>query len=288
MKLSSMTLLFRDQRGTTDLIPTDEAIRRMAAAGFDAVDVNLVLICNRGMNLHTDEWKIEAEKIAMAAADTGIELAQCHLPFKGKRVHYKAPEDWEFYHQMFFRAIDVASFLGIPWGVVHPETLRESGLSNEECLKITREKNAEYIEHAMKKGVNIAYENMTLGSTPGFCTYVDQLIELIDSYQDDRIGACLDTGHANMVYDDQYEPIIKLGHRLHCLHINDNLGKNDLHMPPFQGTVKWESVIKALREINYPGVLSLEIMLNNAAPDDLKDIGARYALETLKAIERLQ
>lgn len=287
MKLSAMTLLFRDQRDTTDLIPTDDAVRRMAAAGFDAVDVNLVLICNRSIGLHTDEWKKEAEKIAVAAADTGIELAQCHLPFKGKRVNYNSPEEREFYHEMFFRAIDVASFLGIPWGVLHPETLRGSGLSDEECLKITREKNAEYIEHALNKGLNIAYENMTLNTIAGFCTYIDQLIELIDSYHDDRIGACLDTGHANMVYKDQYEPIIKLGHRLHCTHINDNLGKYDLHMPPFEGTVKWESVIKALRDINYPGVLSLEIKLNNAAPNDLKDIGARYALETLRAIERL-
>jgi sugar phosphate isomerase/epimerase len=90
-----------------------------------------------------------------------------------------------------------------------------------------------------------------------------------------------------MVYKDQYEPIIKLGHRLHCTHINDNLGTDDLHLAPFSGTVKWESVIRALREINYPGVLNLEIGLNNEATDKLKEAGAIYALETLKALNTL-
>ena len=287
MKLCGMTLLYRDIRGSKDKMPIDEAVRRIAAAGFDAVDANLVMICNNTLRLHTDDWKYEAEKIALAVQETGIELAQCHLPFKGKKVKWHTPEELAYYYEMFYRAIDVAGFLGIPWGVIHPERFIGQNLSDEECCKINHETNDKYIEYALNKGVNIAYENMALGAKAGYCAYIDQLVDLIDSYADPRIGACLDTGHANMVYDDQYEPILKLGHRLHCTHINDNLGKDDLHLAPFSGTVKWESVIKGLREINYPGVLNLEIGINNSATDNLKDAGAKYALETLKAIESL-
>lgn len=287
MKLCGMTLLYRDIRGSKDKMPIDEAVRRIAAAGFDAVDANLVMICNNTLRLHTDDWKYEAEKIALAVQETGIELAQCHLPFKGKKVKWHTPEELAYYYEMFYRAIDVAGFLGIPWGVIHPERFIGQNLSDEECRRINHETNDKYIEYALNKGVNIAYENMALGAKAGYCAYIDQLVDLIDSYADPRIGACLDTGHANMVYDDQYEPILKLGHRLHCTHINDNLGKDDLHLAPFSGTVKWESVIKGLRDINYPGVLNLEIGLNNSATDNLKDAGAKYALETLKAIESL-
>ena len=287
MKLCGMTLLYRDIRGSKDKMPIDEAVRRIAAAGFDAVDANLVMICNKTLRLHTDDWKYEAERIALAVQETGIELAQCHLPFKGKKVKWHTPEELAYYYEMFYRAIDVAGFLGIPWGVIHPERFIGQNLSDEECCRINHETNDKYIEYALNKGVNIAYENMVLGAKVGYCAYIDQLVDLIDSYADPRIGACLDTGHANMVYDDQYEPILKLGHRLHCTHINDNLGKDDLHLPPFSGTVKWESVIKGLREINYPGVLNLEIGINNSATDNLKDAGAKYALETLKAIESL-
>lgn len=287
MKLSGMTLLFRDIRGSKEKIPIHESVRRIANAGFDAVDLNLVMICNKTLRLHGDDWKYEAEQIALAIQETGIEVAQCHLPFRGKRINCHTPEDLAYYYEMFYRAIDVASFLNVPWGVIHPDTLKGSGLSDEECCKLNHENNDKYIEYALNRGLNIAYENMTLGKCAGYCTYVDQLIHLIDSYKDDRIGACLDTGHANMVYKDQYEPIIKLGHRLHCTHINDNLGTDDLHLAPFSGTVKWESVIRALREINYPGVLNLEIGLNNEATDKLKEAGAIYALETLKTLTTL-
>lgn len=287
MKLCGMTLLFRDIRGSKEKMPIDESVRRIAAAGFDAVDLNLVMICNKTLRLHTEDWKYEAEKIALAVQESGIEIAQCHLPFRGKKVNCHTPEDLEYYYEMFYRAIDVAGFLKVPWGVIHPDTFKGKNLSDDECCKLNHERHDKYIEYALNQGINIAYENMTLGTQAGYCTYVDQLVHLIDSYADPRIGACLDTGHANMVYDDQYEPILKLGHRLHCTHINDNLGKDDLHLAPFSGTIRWERVIKGLRDINYPGVLNLEIGLNNEATDKLKDEGAKYALETLKAIESL-
>jgi sugar phosphate isomerase/epimerase len=232
------------------------------------------------MRLHGDDWKTEVEKIAQAVNDTGIKLAQCHLPFKGKKVKCHTPEDLEYYYTMFYRAIDVAAFLEIPWGVIHPNTFKGQTLSDDECVRINHEENDRYIEYALNKNVNIAYENMV----NGYCTSVDQLADLIDSYKDNRIGACLDTGHANTYYKDQYEAIVRLGHRLRCTHINDNNGKDDLHLAPFSGTVKWESVMKALRDINYPGVLNLEIGINNTAPENLKDSGAKYALDTLRSL----
>jgi hypothetical protein len=42
--------------------------------------------------------------------------------------------------------------------------------------------------------------------------------------------------------------------------------------------------MKALRDINYPGVLNLEIGINNTAPENLKDAGAKYALDTLRSL----
>lgn len=287
MKLSGMTLLYRDIRGSKEKMLISDALRRLSGVGFEYADLNLVMICNRVLGLHGDDWKVEAEKIALAAEETGIKIAQCHLPFKGKKVKCHTPEDLEFYYEMFYRAIDVAAFVGVPWAVIHPNTLKGKNLSDDECARINHEENDRYIEYALNKNIKIAYENMTLGNCAGYCTYVDQLVHLIDSYSDDRIGACLDTGHANMVYDDQYEAILKIGHRLHCTHINDNLGKDDLHLPPFSGTVKWETVMKALRDINYSGVLNLEIGLNNEAPDNLKDAGAKYALETLRSLTTL-
>ena len=124
MKLSGMTLLYRDIRGSNEKMPISDALRRLSGVGFEYADLNLVMICNRVLGLHGDDWKVEAEKIALAAEETGIKIAQCHLPFKGKKVKCHTPEDLEFYYEMFYRAIDVAAFVGVPWAVIHPNTLK--------------------------------------------------------------------------------------------------------------------------------------------------------------------
>ncbi len=74
---------------------------------------------------------------------------------------------------------------------------------------------------------------------------------------------------------------------LNCTHLNDNFGKDVLHLAPFSGNIKWETVMKGLRDINYTGTLNLGIGINSLAPNELKDIGAMYALETLKEMVKL-
>lgn len=45
---------------------------------------------------------------------------------------------------------------------------------------------------------------------------------------------------------------------LRVLHVHDNNGQSDQHLVPFCGTANWKSFTDALREIRFPGVLSLE------------------------------
>ena len=42
------------------------------------------------------------------------------------------------------------------------------------------------------------------------------------------------------------------------MHVHDNLGKNDDHMVPFSGVIDWKDYRKALDEIGFDGVFSLE------------------------------
>lgn len=279
MKVGSMTILFREQNGTSEHICHAESLRRIAAAGFEAADLNLCLLCAHKSSMHLDNWKEEADEIIRATEESKLSLPQCHLPFKSGKVKWQTPEDLAYYNEMCLRAVDVASYIGIPWAVIHPECYRKSDLTPEQKLQKNREVYAPLVEYALSKNVNLAFENMREHETGvGYCIKVEELIELIDSYQDDRIGACWDTGHANSCYKDQYEPLIKLGRRLHCTHIDDNMGgAQDLHLMPFGGTVKWESVMKALREINYPGDLILECFINRSTPNALKDDMGRAA-----------
>ena len=89
---------------------------------------------------------------------------------------------------------------------------------------------------------------------------VEELLTLLKKLNKKNVGICLDTGHAYMRGLDLKETIKKLGNNLIATHIADNHGKSDEHFMPFFGSIDWESVMSALREINYEGFLTYEIM----------------------------
>lgn len=290
MKIGTMSILFREQPDTDAHIGYVEALERIAKAGFPAADLNLCQLCAHKTNLHLDGWEAQADLIAQTAARLNLALPQCHLPFKSKKVKWQTPEDLAYYNQMFYRAIDVAARIGFPWAVIHPERYPlHPDWDNARCFRETREEMAPFIEYALNKGLRLAYENMPgkPGQTHGaYCADANELAELIDSYGDERIGACWDTGHANLYYPlDQWDALHIVGKRLHCTHIHDNRNDSDLHLLPFSGTVKWPRVMAALRDIGYPGDLILEGGINYRSPAALKDENARHACAVMRCLE---
>ncbi|MFN3270324.1 MAG: sugar phosphate isomerase/epimerase family protein, partial [Candidatus Kapaibacteriota bacterium] len=70
---------------------------------------------------------------------------------------------------------------------------------------------------------------------------------------------CLDTSHANVTKVNIKEFIYTAKERIYATHISDNLGQNDDHLFPYSGTINWEEVINSFKEINYNGILNLEV-----------------------------
>ena len=67
----------------------------------------------------------------------------------------------------------------------------------------------------------------------------------------------LDIGHANLV-EGAEEYIKKFRKKLVHVHMHDNFGEEDLHLPLGAGSVDWRSVIKTLRKY-YDGTITLEV-----------------------------
>lgn len=283
MRIGTMSFLFREQLGTEDHIDYIECMERSKRAGFEVIDLNLCQLSAFKTTLHQDNWQEETEKIAEAKEKLGISFPQCHLPFKSGKVRWQTPEDYAFYQKMFYRAIDVAAMLGFPWAVVHPDRYPANPDSAQWDLDtLIAENHREYdpmVEYALNKGVGIAFENMNRGHF----AQAEELVAYIDSYHDDRVGACWDTGHANMFYEggDQWDPLHVVGHRLHATHIHDNRAKDDLHLIPYQGTIDWPRVMAALRDIGYTGDFVSEAGCNVHTPNELKDMTAHHLYDVM-------
>ena len=72
----------------------------------------------------------------------------------------------------------------------------------------------------------------------------------------------LDTGHANIGGQGgrrTLDFIEKLGSRIDHLHISDNSGKRDDHLPVGSGTIDFLKIIRTLKQCGYDDTATLEI-----------------------------
>ena len=92
----------------------------------------------------------------------------------------------------------------------------------------------------------------------------------------------LDNGSLVKLYDDvivKYSLLInkKIDSKLKVTHIHDNYG-TDSHNQPFDGTINWDDVRKALTDINYDGELTSEVRYTIDELSDSTNINKTYDL----------
>ena len=245
-------------------MPVCEQIRRCARAGFEHLDMNFWDWSHSDTSpFAADDWKEWVKSIGACARETGIVFTQAHAHVQN---FFKNGLDCPA-EERVRRSIEGAGVLGIPWIVMHPSYNKGS---DEELY----EKNAEYFyRHALRAadcGVGLAIENLS-SATEKFVNE-NMLVRLIDMIGMKNVGACWDTGHGNVTGRKQREGILTLGNRLHALHIADNNGREDEHIPPFFGNINWSEVMQALRDISYDGDFTFEAHnFVRRLPDNLKD-----------------
>lgn len=106
---------------------------------------------------------------------------------------------------------------------------------------------------AAAAGITIAVENCARREDLEF------LAATLDRLALPAIGFNIDTGHAVLHGMRPEEAIRIMGRRLATTHLQDNFGQRDDHLPPGRGSIAWEPVREALREVGYTGMLMVEI-----------------------------
>jgi sugar phosphate isomerase/epimerase len=239
------------------------------------MDMNLCALSRRQTTLHEDDWQYQVDAIRNEAEKLGIEFVQSHAPYRGAldRELLSTPEGTRFFRDMSLRAIEITKMLGGKWVVMHPGTdfTCETG-DYEAQIRYNQELYAEELELSAKLGVGLAFENMCdAGQRRRFGVTSKELIELMAACDSPYVGICWDVGHAHRTMDNQIPSILQLGDRIKVLHIDDNLGKDDLHILPFTGSIPWDDVMHALYMGGCKADLIFEIGTCNGMPDNLKN-----------------
>lgn len=140
--------------------------------------------------------------------------------------------------------------------VVHPGYLSPFGVQVPQQAYITNLASIrELCDFAADFGIIIAVENMP-DFPKIFGKYPDEMQEILDAVGSHNVGFTFDVGHANTVgLIDEF--LDQLGDRISHVHIHDNMGKKDEHLPLGDGTINWKHVMEKLS--NYKGIFVTEM-----------------------------
>lgn len=159
--------------------------------------------------------------------------------------------------------IEMTAALGGDAVVLHvPEGRVASG---DGWKKQARRSLEELESKARDSGVRLALENLP---TPG---HMEAVTGLCREYPPEFVGICYDSGHGNMAGNglELLEQAVEMagqgsGSRLAALHLHDNFGNKDEHLPPFKGNIEWQRMMRILDAAGYRKPLCLECSIRHS------------------------
>lgn len=292
MQPSTFTRVYIQSFGRETFRDSEEIIKKLHDIGFNVLDFNFHWGINSNPDyiLRGDNWQEKVEKAAAVAQELGVTFSQAHLPFikgccKDTDPMFRQSGYEEYYNECVRRAYIACGILGVKYITAHPTTYKQVNFEHKATFDLNRRYYDPYVELGIKNGVGTAFENMLPcldGALPvRFCQHYDELIEFVDSYNDDKVAICWDTGHANGMMFDQPRAIRAVGSRLKNLHINDNVRCNrDEHLLPFMGEIDWYKLMYALAEIGYDGDMTLESHVGVDGIGSIQDDMIKLSLKT--------
>jgi sugar phosphate isomerase/epimerase len=264
---------------------TPEFLAQVAENGFSALEI----FCSRA---HFDYGsKQEIQLLARMLEHHKLQLASLHAPTSkdtsamresGIPLSVCEVERVRRIEAMdeFKRAIDVAEELPFARMVLHMGGSRESADPRKRDAAFSTLEHL--VLHAKHVGVTLCVENtMNEMSQPAhFRAFVAETRLTGLRFNFDIGHAYLGDGEESERVEKAYEPIREL---VASMHLHDNHGEKDEHLPPFEGSIDWENAIpllKASPEKNLAITLELKEKTGSDAPAMSEQLAAaRIALD---------
>ncbi len=230
-----------------------KCLEPIRSSGFSLVEV-----CTSPAHLNIHHAAVVREAAALAVA-LGMEVYSLHAPFAiGLDISSPDTTCRESSVQEILCAVDAAAAFGAHHLVVHP--------GSEIAVPDAGEERMRRIDHAVRSlsriadacaraGIGCAVENKLPHLLFG---NIRDMLRILNALNTCQVGACLDTGHAALSRDLQLL-IHSLGPKIRLVHAHDNHGHGDEHLPPGDGCIKWERVLRELAYVHFHSVFILEI-----------------------------
>ena len=175
----------------------------------------------------------------------GLNIENTHFSFTGANTIWEDTLAGQDIFEKYLSYISDCKTFQIPVGIMHVS----SGKNPPPYGQLGLDRFKRLVEKAEKEGITIALENLR---KPEYLDFV------FGNIKSDKLKFCYDSGHEHCFTPD-VDCLAKYGDKLTALHLHDNDGTGDQHLPPFSGTVNWKRIMSYLKKVDYKGPLALEI-----------------------------
>jgi len=225
----------------------------------------MIEVCSSPEHLHFRDLK-SVQSAAERISELGMEAYSFHAPF-APDIDIASLDDGQRAASLaeIFKAAEAASLLRVQYFVLHPGPENPAVVAPEEQLL--------RLQHLIASLNQVASRCKELGT---MCVLENKLPHLIFGKPSDilwilnginsaDVGFCLDTGHA--FFAGQISDLVRkvVSAYLCMIHAHDNNGTHDDHLPPGDGKISWDKLVRGLEEIRFQGAFILE-MAGNADP----------------------
>lgn len=148
------------------------------------------------------------------------------------------------------RYLDVFAEIGCNKVTIH-SNWPPSLFSEDEGVKFQTESIQNILDFAQEMGVKILFE--PLGTAHDNARNISRIMAL-----NDDLFFHADIGHLNVFGREPAEYLNRYKEKLMHVHMHDNDGNKDLHLPLGSGSIDWDHLINSLK-LFYDGTITLEI-----------------------------
>jgi sugar phosphate isomerase/epimerase len=220
-------------------------IHRIHEDGFDFVDLTIE---------PPAAFDVDGKEIGSLISDLGMTAVghtAWYMPIASPWLEMR-----KLARELFSRGLDVFSDAGVELVNIHGDG-RVPLHSRDQVLARNAEVIGQLCQDAAARGIQLMVENddRTLAT-------VADLKVVLDAVPD--AGFHLDIGHANLRLgkgeSNRTADLLKqFGDRLAHVHISDNRGDDDLHLPLGAGAIDWKKAVRLLKDARYDSTVTLEV-----------------------------
>lgn len=235
--------------------PIEEAIRRIAAAGYDGVD----LWGGRPHVYRRDLTSRQLTALRRLIRECGLEAPSLTPAFFRYPHSLTSPNEAVRQDSLDYtrQCADHAAALGagllllVPGRSLHGQPIEDAWQRLADSLSAICAYAAQYALRLAVEPVNSAISDLVNTAA--------EAVRLLEQVGCDRLGIVLDTGHVHLGPEPPEEAIARAGARLFQVHVNDNDGRRQQNLIPGLGRFDFDRFFRSLERAGYSGWLTAEL-----------------------------